>query len=173
MIDDTKIRDYIISPNLSGEDLTQEVAGVDQLGNRTDISVIEERPLTIFLNNQEIVTAMYAEIIAQKDKTINQTDHGSDNLTAAGLVDGDKVYCIPRYSGANGFKRQRQEEKLRIAVSKRKGLAAADTNASYYRAVNTKTKTNLPTLYTPGNNDSGNLVDNANSGGLVNGRPWT
>ena len=58
MIDDTKIRDYIISPNLSGEDLTQEVAGVDQLGNRNDISVIEERPLTIFLNKQEIVTAM-------------------------------------------------------------------------------------------------------------------
>ena len=68
MIDDTKIRDYIISPNLSGEDLTQEVAGVDQLGNRTDISVIEERPLTIFLNNQEIVTAMtigdYPEYLA-------------------------------------------------------------------------------------------------------------
>ena len=68
MIDATKIRDYIISPNLSGEDLTQEVAGVDQLGNRTDISVIEERPLTIFLNNQEIVTAMtigdYPEYLA-------------------------------------------------------------------------------------------------------------
>ena len=68
MIDDTKIRDYIISPNLSGEDLTQEVAGVDQLGNRIDVSVIEERPLTIFLNNQEIVTAMtigdYPEYLA-------------------------------------------------------------------------------------------------------------
>ena len=68
MIDDTKIRDYIISPNLSGEDLTQEVAGDDQVGNRTDISVIEERPLTIFLNNQEIVTAMtigdYPEYLA-------------------------------------------------------------------------------------------------------------
>ena len=126
------------------------------------------------VEGQEIVTAMYGEIIAQKDKTINQTDHGSDNLTAAGLVDGDRVYCIPRYSGANGFKRQRQEEKLRIAVSKRKGLAAADTNATYYRAVNTKTKTNLPTLYTPGNNDSGNLIDNDNGGGnLVAGRPWT
>ena len=68
MIDDTKIRDYIISPNLFGEDLTQEVAGVDQLGHRTDVSVIEERPLTIFLNNQEIVTAMtigdYPEYLA-------------------------------------------------------------------------------------------------------------
>ena len=58
-------------------------------------------------------------------------------------------------------------------MSKRKGLAAADTNAAYYRALNTKTKTNLPTLYTPSNNDSATLVDNANSGGLVAGRPWT
>ena len=123
------------------------------------------------VEGQEIVTAMYAEIIAHKDPTINQTDHGSDTLTAAGLVDGDSVYCIPRYAGANGFKRQRQEEKLRIAVTKRKGLAAADTNAVYYRSVNTKTKSNLPTLYTAGNNDSGTLV--ANGGALVVGRPWT
>ena len=92
-------------------------------------------------------------------------------MTAAGLVDGDSVHCIPRYSGADGFKRQRQEEKLRIATTKRKGLAAGDTNAVYYRALNTKTKTNLPTLYAAGNNT--NLVDNTNSGGLVAGRPWT
>ena len=123
------------------------------------------------VEGQEIVTAMYAEIHATKDPSINQTNNGSDTLTAAGLVDGDSVHCIPRYSGANGFKRQRQEEKLRIATTKRKGLAAGDTNAVYYRALNTKTKTNLPTLYAAGNNS--NLVDNANSGGLVAGRPWT
>lgn len=125
------------------------------------------------VEGQEIVTAMYGEIHAVKDKSINQTNDGAKTLTAAGLVDGDRVYCIPRYRGANGFKRQRQEEKLRIAVSKRKGLAAADTNAPYYRALNTKTKDNLPTLYTAGNNDTNTLVDNANSGGLVTGRPWT
>ena len=124
------------------------------------------------VEGQEIVTAMYAEIHATKDPAINQTNDGAKTLTAAGLVDGDRVYCIPRYSGANGFKRQRQEEKLRIAVSKRKGLAAADTNAAYYKTLNTKTKNNLPTLYAAGNNN-GNLVDNANSGGLVAGRPWT
>ena len=124
------------------------------------------------VEGQEIVTAMYAEIIALKDKTINQTNDGAKTLTAAGLVEGDSVYCIPRYSGSTGFKRQRQEEKLRIAVSKRKGLAAADTNAAYYKTLNTKTKNNLPTLYAAGNNN-GNLVDNANSGGLVAGRPWT
>ena len=41
------------------------------------------------VEGQEITTSMYAEIIAEKDKTINQTDHGGDNLTAAGLVEGD------------------------------------------------------------------------------------
>ena len=71
------------------------------------------------VEGQEITTAMYREIHAHKDKSINQTDHGGDTLTAAGLVEGDLVYCIPRYSGAHGFKRQRQEEKLKIAVSKR------------------------------------------------------
>ena len=44
------------------------------------------------VEGQEIVTAMYAGIIAQKDKTINQTNDGAKTLTAAGLVDGDRVY---------------------------------------------------------------------------------
>ena len=123
------------------------------------------------VEGQEIVTAMYAEIHAEKDSSINQTNDGAKTLTAAGLSEGDLVICIPRYSGSNGFKRQRQEEKLRIATTKRKGLAAGDANATYYRALNTKTKTNLPTLYAAGNNT--NLVDNANGGGLVTGRPWT
>ena len=125
------------------------------------------------VEGQEIITNMYSEIHAAKDPAINQTNDGAKTLTAAGLSDGDMVICIPRYSGANGFKRQRQEEKLRIAVTKRKGLAAADTNANYYRTKNTKTKTNLPTLFAAGNNVTANRVDNANSGGLVAGRPWT
>jgi len=123
------------------------------------------------VEGQEIITAMYAEIHADKDKSINQTNNGGDTLTAAGLVDGDSVYCIPRYSGSNGFKRQRQEEKLRIATTKRKGLAAGDTNANYYRTRNTKQKNRLATLYTAGNNDSGTLV--ANGGALIDGRPWS
>ena len=123
------------------------------------------------VEGQEITTGEYEDIAATKNLTINQTNNGSDNLTAAGLVDGDMVQCIPLGRTTTRFKRQRQEEKLRIATTKRKGLAAGDTNAVYYRALNTKTKTNLPTLYAAGNNS--NLVDNANSGGLVAGRPWT
>ena len=38
--------------------LSRTVEGVDEAGHGKSISVIEERPLTIYLNSQEIVTAM-------------------------------------------------------------------------------------------------------------------
>tara|TARA_Y100001001_G_scaffold162569_1_gene189450 strand:+ start:665 stop:1534 length:870 start_codon:yes stop_codon:yes gene_type:complete len=38
--------------------LSRSVEGVDETGQPKSISVIEERPLTIYLNSQEIVTAM-------------------------------------------------------------------------------------------------------------------
>jgi len=59
---------YLISPDPDGPGLTRIVQGVDHLGVRQGISVVEERPLTIFLNSQEIVTAMtigdYPEYLA-------------------------------------------------------------------------------------------------------------
>ena len=125
------------------------------------------------IEGQEITTTEYEEIVATKDPSINQTTNGSDNLTAAGLVDGDMVQCIPLGRTTSRTKRQRQEQILKIAVTKRKGLAAGDTNANYYRALNTKTKGNLPTLYKAGDNVTANRIDNDNSGGLVTGRPWT
>ena len=49
---------YLIAPDPAREGLTRAVRGVDHGGAEIDISVVEERPLTIFLNGQEIVTAM-------------------------------------------------------------------------------------------------------------------
>ncbi|MEO0750250.1 MAG: formate dehydrogenase accessory sulfurtransferase FdhD [Pseudomonadota bacterium] len=49
---------YLIAPDPSAQRLTRVVEGVDHDGQVTQISVVEERPLTIFLNGQEIVTAM-------------------------------------------------------------------------------------------------------------------
>ncbi|WP_188791957.1 formate dehydrogenase accessory sulfurtransferase FdhD [Salipiger pallidus] len=45
-------------PDLSRPGLTRRVTGHDQTGAETEISVVEERPLTIYLNRQEVVTAM-------------------------------------------------------------------------------------------------------------------
>ena len=59
---------YIIRPNPLDPRLTERVAGVDQTGARIETSVTVERALTIFLNGQEIVTAMtindYPEYLA-------------------------------------------------------------------------------------------------------------
>ncbi|MGB8532027.1 MAG: sulfurtransferase FdhD, partial [Pseudolabrys sp.] len=65
----SKNRDgYIIQPNPHDPRLTERVTGVDQAGARIETSVTVERALTIFLNSQEIVTAMtisdYPEYLA-------------------------------------------------------------------------------------------------------------
>ncbi len=50
--------DYLIAPDPASGKLTRSVSGLSHNGNVEEISVIEERPLTIFLNSSEIVTAM-------------------------------------------------------------------------------------------------------------------
>ena len=57
-----------IHPNPNDPRLSRSVTGIDEHGNARAIQVIEERPLTIYLNRQEIVTAMtigdYPEYLA-------------------------------------------------------------------------------------------------------------
>ncbi len=50
--------DYIIRPDPSDPRLTERVRGIDQTGQPIETSVTVERALTIYLNSQEIVTAM-------------------------------------------------------------------------------------------------------------------
>lgn len=49
---------YIIAPDPAAPRLTRALTGIDHDGRTCEISVVEERPLTIFLNGHEIVTAM-------------------------------------------------------------------------------------------------------------------
>ena len=62
------LSDYLIAPDPARAGLTRAVAGHDEHGNPVTLSVVEERPLTIYLNRQEIVTAMtigdYPEYLA-------------------------------------------------------------------------------------------------------------
>ena len=64
----TDTGDFLIAPDPDAPGLTRTVTGVDQTGQATRVAVVEERPLTIFLNRQEIVTAMtigdYPEYLA-------------------------------------------------------------------------------------------------------------
>ncbi|MFQ6547525.1 formate dehydrogenase accessory sulfurtransferase FdhD [Aestuariibius sp. 2305UL40-4] len=58
----------LIAPDPDAPRLTRRISGTDASGAPLDISVVEERPLTIFLNGAEIVTAMtigdYPEYLA-------------------------------------------------------------------------------------------------------------
>src|SRR5271163_4676771 len=60
--------DYLLRPDPDDPRLTERVRGVDQTGAPIETAVTVERALTIFLNAQEIVTAMtindYPEYLA-------------------------------------------------------------------------------------------------------------
>ncbi|MBO6789282.1 MAG: formate dehydrogenase accessory sulfurtransferase FdhD [Dinoroseobacter sp.] len=49
---------FAIAPDPKQAGLTRSVNGIDHTGAEVSLSVIEERPLTIYLNSREIVTAM-------------------------------------------------------------------------------------------------------------------
>ena len=49
---------YIIAPTPNDPRLTKKLEGVDHNRNRLTTSVVTEKPLTVFLNGQEIVTLM-------------------------------------------------------------------------------------------------------------------
>jgi hypothetical protein len=61
------------------------------------------------------------------------------------------------------YKRQRQEAKLNLAAQNR---AATGRRSTYDLDL-------LPTVYAQENNDTNDVIDNPNTGGLVTGRPWT
>ena len=50
--------DFFVKPDPEDARLTKAVSGIDQDGNPIDTRVVVERPLTLFLNGQEIVTMM-------------------------------------------------------------------------------------------------------------------
>jgi FdhD protein len=54
----TKPETYLVAPQPDDPRLTEKVTGIDESGAPTDISVVVERPLTLYLNAQEIVTMM-------------------------------------------------------------------------------------------------------------------
>ncbi len=100
------VADYLIAPDPGRAGLTRRVTGTDHEGQRTEISVVEERPLTIFLNGQEIVTAMtigdYPEYLAlgflknqgmlQDNETVSGVDYDADLDTVVVRTDGQTSY---------------------------------------------------------------------------------
>ena len=51
-------KSLILQPNIDNNKLTKKVSGINELNEPIDIDVVTEKPLTIYLNSQEIVTTM-------------------------------------------------------------------------------------------------------------------
>ncbi|MBH90368.1 MAG: formate dehydrogenase family accessory protein FdhD [Magnetovibrio sp.] len=90
------VNSYLISPNPEDSRLTESVEGIDQKGQLIETSVTVERPLTLFLNGQEIVTMMtigdYPEYLAVGYLLNQNMLHKDDSITA---IDYDAdIECV-------------------------------------------------------------------------------
>ena len=52
------MKEFIVRPDPDDPRLTRRVTGIDEHGRKVETAVVVERPLTLFLNGQEIVTMM-------------------------------------------------------------------------------------------------------------------
>jgi len=90
-----KPKDYLVKPDPLDPRLTERVSGVDQTGAKIETSVTVERALTIFLNSQEIVTAMtigdYPEYLAIGYLLNQNMLKANDTITA---VDYDEDLAV-------------------------------------------------------------------------------
>src|SRR5947207_753128 len=100
------VDDYLIRPNPADPRLTERVTGVDQTGAPVTTSVTVERALTIYLNRQEIVTAMtigdYPDYLAigyllnqnmlQPDDVVTGVDYDEDLAVAVVRTERETDY---------------------------------------------------------------------------------
>ena len=131
--------------------------GLSKKGTVTVALTVTIDQLLTAIATDETLSTEYYTISKLSDPSKSSLTYGdsSTTLTAMGIVDGDVILCTTNQFGS---RQERQVAKLAIAGKKR-----LLTSRTY-----TLTIDNLPTKYT------GNAVtDNANSGGLVAGRPWS
>jgi FdhD protein len=102
---------YIIKPDPRDPRLTERVSGIDQTGARVEASVTVERALTIYLNRQEIVTAMtindYPEYLAL-GFLLNQNMLLPDDVVTGVDYDEDLSVAVVRTERQTDY-----EEKMR------------------------------------------------------------
>ncbi len=102
---------FLIGPNPDDPRLTRAVEGTDHNGAKVTTKVVMERPLTIYLNSQEIVTAMtigdYPEYLALGFLKNQGMLEGKDDVTGVDYDDDLQVVVVRTAS------KTRYEEKLK------------------------------------------------------------
>src|ERR1035438_1441380 len=111
---DKKTDAYIIRPNPQDPRLTERVSGIDHTGAPIETSVTVERALTIFLNAQEIVTAMtindYPDYLAL-GYLLNQNMISPDEVISGVDYDEELSVVVVRTERATDY-----EQKLKKRV---------------------------------------------------------
>ena len=107
--------DYILGPLPETPSLTASVVGQDQEGAKITTSVVIERPLTIFLNSQEIVTVMtvgdYPDMLAV-GFLLNQNMLRVDDEIISIDFDDDLDVVIVRTKRETNFEQQLKKKTL-------------------------------------------------------------
>ena len=106
---------YILGPLPETPSLTASVVGQDQEGSKITTSVVTERPLTIFLNSQEIVTVMtvgdYPDMLAV-GFLLNQNMLRVDDEIISLDFDDDLDVVIVRTKRETDFEQQLKKKTL-------------------------------------------------------------
>lgn len=103
----------LLLPNPDDPRLTQPVVGLDHEGRRVEAAIIYERPLTLFLNRQEIVTMMtigdYPEYLAL-GYLLNQNMLHPDDVVTAVEHDPDLDVVIVRTARETDYEAKLQKK---------------------------------------------------------------
>ena len=114
---DNGLDHYLLQPDPSDPRLTERVRGIDQSGSAVETSVTVERALTIFLNAQEIVTAMtindYPEYLAL-GYLLNQNMISPDEVISGVDYDEELSVVVVRTERATDYE---QKMKKRVQTS--------------------------------------------------------
>lgn len=101
--------EYLIRPDPADPRLTERVSGIDQTGGLVETSVTVERALTIFLNAQEIVTAMtigdYPEYLAL-GYLLNQNMLKADDKVTGIDYDEDLAVVVVRTERKTNYEKK-------------------------------------------------------------------
>lgn len=112
---DIPLESYIVRPDPDDARLTRRVSGLDQDGIPIDTAVTVERPLTLYLNGQEIVTMMtigdYPDCLAV-GYLLNQNMLRADDVVTGVDVDEETETVVVRTARATDYESKLKKKTL-------------------------------------------------------------
>ena len=110
-------KEFYISPNLENDNLTESIECLNESGENIKLPVVKEIPLTIYLNRQEIVTAMtlgdMPDLLAV-GYLLNQNMLKRDDVISGIDYDDDLQVVIVRTERKTNYEKK-MEKKIRTS----------------------------------------------------------